>query len=207
MPLLFLSLKELAMRAVLQEEVSFEDLPPPLRKELDKLSNFPGRYKLIETRSEKFTKTGGGAPTPEEINRIKSHDLYHTHIYLYTVPLPPSPTLSISKASKTSAHLWVVWNWNGTLRLESRNVTDTLPFGKYCETVTLIGDGDVTYKGIYFKRSTSSSGGDLPSIIYELEDLFEMEDGNKVMKMTRRIILHEVATNIECCQCYVFQRN
>ena len=213
MPLLFLSLKELAMRAVLQEEVSFEDLPPPLRKEFDKLSNFHGSYKLIETRSEKFTKTGGGAPTPEEINRIKSHDLYHDHIYLYTVPLPPSPTLSISKASKTSADLWLVRNWNSLLHLQSRNVTDTgtlghwVPFGKYCETVTLIGDGDVTYKAIYFKRSTSSSGGDLPSIIYELEILFEMEDGNKVMKMTRRIILHEVATNIECCQCYVFQRN
>ena len=73
MPLLFLSLKELAMRAVLQEEVSFEDLPPPLRKELDKLSNLHGNYKLIETRTEKFTKTGGGAPTPEEINRTKSH--------------------------------------------------------------------------------------------------------------------------------------
>ena len=213
MPLLFLSLKELAMRAVLQEEVSFQDLPPLLRKRLDKLSNFPGSYKLIETRSEKFTKTGGGAPTPEEINRIKSHDLYHTHIYLYTVPLPPSPTLSISKAFKTSlgqpwtTNLWSVRNWNGALRLPSQNVTNTLPFGKYCETVTLIGDGDVTYKAIYFKRSTSSSGGDLPNIIYELDDLFEMEDGNKVMKMTRRIILHEVATNIECCQCYVFQRN
>ena len=210
MPLLFLSLKELAMRAVLQEEVSFEDLPPPLRKELDKLSNFHGSYKLIETRSEKFTKTGGGAPTPEEINRMKSHDLYQFNL-IY--PLPPSPTLFISKAFKTSlgqpwtTNLWSVRNWNGALRLPSRNVTNTLPFGKYCETVTLIGDGDVTYKGIYFKRSTSSSGGDLPSIIYEEEILFEMEDGNKVMKMTRRIILHEVATNIECCQCYVFQRN
>ena len=44
MPLLFLSLKELAMRAVLKEEVSFQDLPQtfPLRKELDKLSKFHG---------------------------------------------------------------------------------------------------------------------------------------------------------------------
>ena len=200
MPLLFLSLKELAMRAVLKEEVSFQDLPPPLRKELDKLSNFPGRYKLIETRSEKFTKTGGGAPTPEEINRIKSHDLYHTHIYLYTVPLPPSPTLSISKASKTSAHLWLVRNWNGNLYIPSRNVTHTTPSGQVWENGTQIGDGDV-------KRSSSTSGGDPPSIMEELEILFEMEDGNKVMKMTRRTILHEVATNIECCQCYVFQRN
>ena len=105
MPLLFLSLKELAMRAVLQEKVSFEDLPQTfaLRKELDKVSNFHGSYKLIETRSEKFTKTGGGAPTPEEINRIKSHSLYRV-----LPPLPP--TLSISKASKTSAYLWPGWH-------------------------------------------------------------------------------------------------
>ena len=91
MPLLFLSLKELAMRAVIQEEVSFEDLPQTfaLRKELDKVSNFHGSYKLIETRSEKFTKSGGGAPTPEEINRLKS---------LCTVLPHSPPTLSISKA-------------------------------------------------------------------------------------------------------------
>jgi len=201
MPLLFLSLKELAMRAVLQEEVSFEDLPPPLRKELDKLSNFPGSYKLIETRSEKFTKTGGGAPTPEEINRIKSHEIYEFNL-IY--PLSPSPTLSISKASKTSAHLWLVRTSTSTstsnLYIPSRNVTHTTPSGQVWENGTQIGDGDV-------KRSSSTSGGDPPSIMEELEILFEMEDGNKVMKMTRRIILHEVATNIECCQCYVFQRN
>ena len=203
MPLLFLSLKELAMRAVLQEEVSFEDLPQTfaLRKELDKVSNFHGSYKLIETRSEKFTKTGGGAPTPEEINRIKSNGRYK-------VLPPPPPTLSISKASKTSAYLWSVEISNTHIYcLPSRNMTHTLPSGNFWEEGTEIGDGDVTFKAIYFKRSTSSSGGDLPSIIYELETLFEMEDGNKVMKMTRRIILHEVATNIECCQCYVFQRN
>ena len=202
MPLLFLSLKELAMRAVLQEEVSFEDLPPPLRKELDKLSNLHGSYKLIETRSEKFTKTGGGAPTPEEINRIESHSLYNV--------LPQSPpTLSISKASKTSAHLWSVEISNTHfVRLPSRKVTHTYPSGNYCwEEGTEIGDGDINFKKIYFKRSTSTSGGDIPSIIYELEILFEMEDDNKVMKMTEKFIFHEVDPDIECSQCYVFQRN
>ena len=202
MPLLFLSLKELAMRAVLQEEVSFEDLPPPLRKELDKLSNFHGSYKLIETRSEKFTKTGGGAPTPEEINRIKSHSLYR-------VLPPPPPTLSISKASKTSALLWLVKNSNNVtlIRLPKRNKTDTLPSGHSWEGCTEIGDGDVTYKRIKFKRSTSTSGDDKPSIIFELEILFEMEDDNKVMKMTVKSIFHEVDPDIERSQCYVFQRN
>ena len=203
MPLLFLSLKELAMRAVLQEEVSFEDLPPPLRKELDKLSNFHGSYKLIETRSEKFTKKGGGAPTPEEINRIKSYSRY--------MGLPHSPpTLSISKASKTSALLWLVENSDNDniLRLPSRKVTHTYPSGNYCwEEGTEIGDGDINFKKIYFKRSTSTSGGDIPSIIYELEILFEMEDDNKVMKMTRKDILHEVDPDIERSQCFVFQRN
>ena len=209
MPLLFLSLKELAMRAVLKEEVSFQDLPPLLRKRLDKLSNFPGRYKLIETRSEKFTKTGGGAPTPEEINRIKSHDLYHTHIYLYTVPLPPSPTLSISKASKTSAHLWLVKNSNNdTLcRLPSRNVTHTFPSENYQEASTQIGDGNVNFKSIFSKRSTSTSGGDKPSIYFGREVPFEMGDDNKVMKLTMKNILHEVDPDIVCSQCYVFQRN
>ena len=202
MPLLFLSLKELAMRAVLQEEVSFEDLPPPLRKELDKLSTFHGSYKLIKTRSEKFTKTGGGAPTPEEINRIKSNGRYK-------VLPPPPPTLSISKASKTSAHLWSVEISNTHFAcLPSRNVTHTLPSGNYWgEDGTEIGDGDVTFKAIYFKRSTSTSGGDIPSIIFEREILFEMEDDNKVMKMTRKSIFHEVDQDIECSQCFVFQRN
>ena len=205
MPLLFLSLKELAMRAVLQEEVSFEDLPPPLRKELDKLSNFHGSYKLIETRSEKFTKKGGGAPTPEEINRIKYYSLY---MVLPGMPHSP-PTLSISKASKTSALLWLVENSDNDnmLRLPSRKVTHTLPSGNYWEEGTEIGDGDVTFKEIKFKRSTSTSGGDIPSIIYELEILFEMEDDNKVMKMTVKLIFEEVDPDIECSQCYVFQRN
>ena len=203
MPLLFLSLKELAMRAVLQEEVSFEDLPPPLRKEFDKLSNFHGSYKLIETRSEKFTKTGSGAPTEEEIERFKSHSLY------WVLP-PPPPTLSISKASKTSAYLWSVEISNTHIYcLPSRNVTHTLPSGNYWgEDGTEIGDGDVTFKHIKFKRSTSTSGGDIPSIISQkLEILFEMEDDNKVMKMTVKFIFHEVDPDIECSQCYVFQRN
>ena len=203
MPLLFLSLKELAMRAVLQEEVSFEDLPPPLRKELDKLSNFHGSYKLIETRSEKFTKKGGGAPTPEEINRCGSN------MVLPGMPHSP-PTLSISKASKTSALLWLVENSDNDniLRLPSRKVTHTYPSGNYCwEEGTEIGDGDINFKKIYFKRSTSTSGGDIPSIISELEILFEMEDDNKVMKMTRKNILHEVDPDIERSQCFVFQRN
>ena len=204
MPLLFLSLKELAMRAVLQEEVSFEDLPPPLRKELAKLSNLHGSYKLIETRSEKFTKTGGGAPTPEEINRIKSHGFYKVCMVL----LRPSPTLSISKAPKTSGLLWFVKISNThRVRLPSRNMTHSFPSGNYCEEGTEIGDGDVTYKRIKFKRSTSTSGDDKPSIIFELEILFEMEDDNKVMKMTVKFIFHEVDPDIECSQCYVFQRN
>ena len=203
MPLLFLSLKELAMRAVLQEEVSFEDLPQTfaLRKELDKVSNFHGSYKLIETRSEKFTKTGGGAPTPEEINRIKSHSRYK-------VLPPPPPTLSISKASKTSAHLWSVEISNTHFYLlPSRNVTHTLPSGNFWEEGTEIGDGDVNIKKIFFKRSTSTSGGDIPSIYFVREVLFEMEDDNKVMKMTVKFIFHEVDPDIECSQCYVLQRN
>ena len=210
MPLLFLSLKELAMRAVLQEEVSFEDLPPPLRKELDKLSNFHGSYKLIKTRSEKFTKTGGGAPTPEEINRIKSHGFYmHKLMLNFNMVLPPPPpTLSISKASKTSAYLWSVEISNTHIYcLPSRNMTHTLPSGNFWEEGTEIGDGDVNIKKIFFKRSTSTSGGDIPSIYFGREVLFEMEDDNKVMKLTVKNVLHEVDQDIECSQCFVLQRN
>ena len=199
MPLLFPSLKELAMRVVLQEEVSFEDLPQtfPLRKELDKVSNIHGSYKLIETRSKKFTKTVGGAPTPEEINRIKSH-----------LNRSPPPTLSISKASKTSAYLWSVEISNTHIYcLPSRNVTHTLPSGNFWEEGTEIGDGDVNIKKIFFKRSTSTSGGDIPSIYFGREVLFEMEDDNKVMKLTVKNVLHEVDQDIECSQCFVFQRN
>ena len=211
MSLLFLSLKELAMRAVLQEEVSFEDLPQKfaLRKELDKVSNIHGSYKLIETRSKKFTKTVGGAPTPEEINRIKSH-----------LNRSPPPTLSISKASRTSAHLWVVKDPNTHLvfppstssttlslvYLPYRNVTYTLPSGNYWEASTDIGNGDVISKKIFFKRSTSTSGGDIPSIVVaQQEILFEMEE--EVMKLTVKSIVHKVDPDIECSQCYVFQRN
>ena len=169
MPLLFLSLKELAMRAVLKEEVSFQDLPQtfPLRKELDKLSNFPGRYKLIETRSEKFTKTGSGAPTEEEITRFKSHSLY------WVLP-PPPPTLSISKAS-TKTHLW--FTSLDFVQLRKRNKTNTLAGGYYwVEEGTEIKGGDVSFKEIHYKRSTSTSGGDIPSFICELETLFQMEN-------------------------------
>ena len=196
----FLSLKELAMRVVFQEEVSFEDLPQtfPLRKELDKVSNFHGSYKLIMTRSEKFTKSGGGAPTPEEINRIKSH-----------LNRSPPPTLSISKASKTSAYLWSVEISNTHIYcLPSRNVTHTLPSGNFWEEGTEIGDGDVNIKKIFFKRSTSTSGGDIPSIYFGREVLFEMEDENsEVMKLTVKNVLHEVDQDIECSQCFVFLSN
>ena len=195
MPLLFLSLKELALRAVLKEQVSFQDLPPPLRKELDKLSNFPGRYKLIETRSEKFTKTGSAAPTEEEIERFKSHSLY------WVLP-PPPPTLSISKAS-TKTHLW--FTSLDFVQLRKRNKTNTVAGGYYwVEEGTEIKGGDVSFKEIHYKRSTSTSGGDIPSFICELETLFEMENDKK-MKMTHKSIFHGV--DIERSQCFVFQRN
>ena len=197
----FLSLKELAMRTVLQEDVSFEALPNTftLRRELDKLCDFPGSYKLNETRPEKFTKTGGGAPTPEEINRIKSTDFYR---------LPPPSTLSISKASKTSDDLWLLKLSNNDLVwLPSRNVTETFtdPFGYYVEAGTEIADGNVTFKNIWSRRFIPR--GDKPSIFFEEEWLFEMEDDNKMMKLTEKNILHEVDPDIKMYTTYVFQRN
>ena len=207
MPLPFLSLKELAMRTVLQEDVSFEALPNTftLRRELDKLCDFPGSYKLNETRPEKFTKTGGGAPTPEEINRVKS-TLVSTGFYRYR--FPPRSTLSISKASKTSDDLWLLKLSNNDLVwLPSRNVTETFtdPFGYYVEAGTEIADGNVTFKNIWSRRFIPR--GDKPSIFFEEEWLFEMEDDNRMMKLTEKKILHEVDPDIKMYNTYVFQRN
>ena len=207
MPLPFLSLKELAMRTVLQEDVSFEALPNTftLRRELDKLCDFPGSYKLNETRPEKFTKTGGGAPTPEEINRVKS-TLVSTGFYRYR--FPPRSTLSISKASKTSDDLWLLKLSNNDLVwLPSRNVTSmrsTDPFGYYVEAGTEIADGNVTFKNIWSRRFIPR--GDKPSIFFEEEWLFEMEDDNKMMKLTEKNILHEVDPDIKLYTTYVFRR-
>ena len=89
----------------------------------------------------------------------------------------------------------------------SRNVTHTLPSGNFWEEGTEIGDGDVNIKKIFFKRSTSTSGGDVPSIYFGREVLFEMEDDNKVMKLTVKNVLHEVDQDIECSQCFVFLSN
>ena len=216
MPLPFLSLKELAMRTVLQEDVSFEALPNTftLRRELDKLCDFPGSYKLNETRPEKFTKTGGGAPTPEEINRVKS-TLVSTGFYRYR--FPPRSTLSISKASKTSDDLWLLKLSNNDLVwLPSRNVTSTdrtyrtVPYvgyvipGYYLEASTEIADGNVTFKNIWSRRFIPR--GDKPSIFFEEEWLFEMEDDNKMMKLTEKNILHEVDPDIKLYTTYVFRR-
>ena len=202
----FLSLKELAMRTVLQEDVSFEALPNTftLRRELDKLCDFPGSYKLNETRPEKFTKTGGGAPTPEEINRVKS-TLVSTGFYRYR--FPPRSTLSISKASKTSDDLWLLKLSNNDLVwLPSRNVTTTStdPFQYYVEASTEIADGNVTFKNIWSRRFIPR--GDKPSIFFEEEWLFEMEDDNKMMKLTEKNILHEIDPDIKLYTTYVFRR-
>ena len=204
----FLSLKELAMRTVLQEDVSFEALPNTftLRRELDKLCDFPGSYKLNERRPEKFTKTGGGTPTPEEINRVKS-TLVSTGFYRYR--FSPRSTLSISKASKTSDDLRLLKLSNNDLVwLPSRNVTSmrsTDPFGYYVEAGTEIADGNVTFKNIWSRRFIPR--GDKPSIFFEEEWLFEMEDDNKMMKLTEKKILHDVDPDIKMYNTYVFQRN
>ena len=207
MPFHFLSLKELAMRVVLKEDVPFQALPQefPLRRVLDKLSTFPGDYKLIETRPERLTKAGGGVPTPEEINRIKSSSYYKL---LKTRPSPN--TLSISKAAKPSADLWLVrFSSNDLFRFPSRFGTHTFLeiYGSYVEAYTEIADGNVSYKYSVFDRSPSTSGGDKPSIYFGREILFEMGDDNKVMKLTVKNVLHEVDQDIECSQCFVFQRN
>ena len=205
MPFHFLSLKELAMRVVLQEDVSFQALPQefPLRRVLDKLSTFPGDYKLIETRPERLTKIGGGVPTPEEINRIKS-SRYNRFLEL---PLPS--TLSISKTAKPSADLWLVkFSSIDLFRLPSRFVTHTLPpSGTYVEEYTEIASGNVSYKFSGFEKSPSTSGGDKPSLRFEEEWLFEMEDNNKMMKVTVNSTFHEIDPDIGISKCHVFQRN
>ena len=205
MPFHFLSLKELAVRVVLKEDVPFQALPQkfPLRRMLDKLSTFPGDYKLIETRPERLTKTGGGVPTPEEINRIKSSCDYR----LLEPPL--RNTLFISKAAKPSADLWLVKSSSYDLfRIPSRFQTHRYsPWGEYLEAFTEIADGNVSYKNSRFDRSPSTSDGDKPSISVEEEWLFEMEDNNKMMKVTGNRIFHKIDPDIGISRCHVFQRN
>ena len=203
MPFHFLSLKELAVRGVLKEDVPFQALPQkfPLRRMLDKLSTFPGDYKLIEVRPERLTKTGGGVPTPEEIDRIKSSCDYR----LLEPPL--RNTLFISKAAKFSADLWLVKSSSyGLFRFPSRFQTHTC-WGEYLEAITEIADGNVSYKNSRFDRSPSTSGGDKPSISVEEEWLLEVEDNNKMMKVTVNRIFHKIDPDIGISRCHVFQRN
>jgi len=197
----------LAMRVVLQEDVPFQALPQefPLRRVLDKLTTFPGDYKLIETRPERLTKTGGGVPTSEEINRIKSSSYYKL---LKTRPSPN--TLSISKAAKPSADLWLVrFSSNDLFRFPSRFGTHTFLeiYGSYVEAYTEIADGNVSYKYSVFDRSPSTSSGDKPSISVEEEWLLEVEDNNKMMKVTVNRIFHKIDPDIGISRCHVFQRN
>ena len=70
------------------------------------------------------------------------------------------------------------------------------------EASTEIADGNVTFKNIWSRRFIQG-----PSIFFEEEWLFEMEDDNKMMKLTEKNILHEVDPDIKMYTTYVFQRN
>ena len=96
---------------------------------------------------------------------------------------------------------------NDLVWLPSRNVTSmrsTDPFGYYVEASTEIADGNVTFKNIWSRRFIPR--GDKPSIFFEEEWLFEMEDDNKMMKLTEKNILHEVDPDIKLYTTYVFRR-
>ena len=64
-----LTLKQLATRVVVREDLSIKNLPNPLKRELEALALLPGNYTIIG-KAKKLGKCGGGNLTREEIVRI-----------------------------------------------------------------------------------------------------------------------------------------
>jgi len=64
-----LTLKQLATRVVVREDLPIKDLPYPLKREVEALAMLPGDYTIIG-ESKKLGKCGGGNMTRDEIVRV-----------------------------------------------------------------------------------------------------------------------------------------
>ena len=64
-----LTLKQLATRVVVREDLPIKDLPYPLKRELEALAMLPGDYTIIG-ESKELGKCGGGNLTRDEIVRV-----------------------------------------------------------------------------------------------------------------------------------------
>ena len=66
-----LTLKQLAARVVVREDLPIKDLPIPLKRELEALAMLPGNYTIIG-ESKELEKCGGGDLTRDEIVRVNA---------------------------------------------------------------------------------------------------------------------------------------
>ena len=64
-----LTLKQLAIRVVVREDLPTKDLPNSLKRELEALAMLPGDYTIIG-KAKKLGKCGGGNLTREELIRV-----------------------------------------------------------------------------------------------------------------------------------------
>ena len=70
-----LTLKQLATRVVVREDLPIKDLPNPLKRELEALAMLPGNYTIIG-ESKELGKCGGGNLTRDEV--VGVNHLYET---------------------------------------------------------------------------------------------------------------------------------
>ena len=145
-----LSLKELAMRVAVKENLQLEDLSTtsfPV-KELDALARIPGNY-IVARMNVCFSKCGGGVlASGDEINEVKSTVLCNAEMCM----MRPGRRLSVVKAVINGDLKWIFefdtvgcfCSRNHTIIRSSQNETErTNVPGCYVEHTMSIGTGKV----------------------------------------------------------------
>ena len=145
-----LSLKELAMRVAVKENLQLEDLSTtsfPV-KELDALARIPGNY-IVARMNVCFSKCGGGVlASGDEINEVKSTPLYNAEMCMTR----PGRRFSVVKAVINGDLKWIFefdtvgcfCSRSHTIIRSSQNETErTNVPGCYVELTMSIGTGKV----------------------------------------------------------------
>ena len=158
-----LSLKELAMRVAVKENLQLEDLSTtsfPV-KELDALARMPGNY-IVARMNVCFNKCGGGVlASGDEINEVKSIPLYNAEMCLTR----PGRRFSVVKAVINGDIQWTcefdtvgcICSRNHTFIRSSQNKTErsNVP-GCYVELTMSIGTGKVVSNdSLYYEHQAN----------------------------------------------------
>ena len=158
-----LSLKELAMRVAVKENLQLEDLSTtsfPV-KELDALARIPGNY-IVARMNVCFSKCGGGVlASGDEINEVKSTPLYNADMCMTR----PGRRFSVVKAVINGDLKWIFefdtvgcfCSRNHTIIRSSQNETErsNVP-GCYGEHTMSIGTGKVVSNdSLYYEHQAN----------------------------------------------------